>query len=205
MIVGIDTYHDSTQKGRSCAALVSSMNSNFTRYYSHAAYQTAHTELHSNLATSITGTALVASRALRPVMVDARAPVDGGVYRRQQVLPPHVTVPATGQKSLCRTAVTLNLWSDWLSSAMFVGHRYCETLSVGVVCWTVLSVCTASLHSMHYTCLHSMVLAQYKGEGIWRVGWVLCSDVSGCVLCRRRSLLPLFPTGIEVCVSSSCL
>ena len=32
MIVGMDTYHDSSKKGLSCAAVVATMNNEFTKY-----------------------------------------------------------------------------------------------------------------------------------------------------------------------------
>lgn len=49
MIVGIDTYHDSSKKGRSCGGVVASMNSDCTRYYSTVTFQMSHQELQDGL------------------------------------------------------------------------------------------------------------------------------------------------------------
>lgn len=49
MIVGIDTYHDSSKKGRSCAGVVASVNADCTRYYSTVTFQMTHQELQDGL------------------------------------------------------------------------------------------------------------------------------------------------------------
>ncbi|GFY37292.1 piwi-like protein 1 [Trichonephila inaurata madagascariensis] len=41
MIIGYDTYHDSSRKGQSAGAFVSSMNANFTRWYSRVTFHSA--------------------------------------------------------------------------------------------------------------------------------------------------------------------
>ncbi|XP_076817486.1 piwi-like protein 1 isoform X1 [Clavelina lepadiformis] len=45
MIIGIDTYHDSAQKGRSVGGFVASINSNYTRWYSNVTFQHSGGEL----------------------------------------------------------------------------------------------------------------------------------------------------------------
>ena len=49
MIVGIDTYHDSSEKGKSACGFVASMNQNTTRYFSSVSFQTAKVELCNGL------------------------------------------------------------------------------------------------------------------------------------------------------------
>jgi aubergine-like protein len=49
MVVGIDTYHDSSQKGKSACGFVASMNQSTTRYFSDVCFQTAHIELCNGL------------------------------------------------------------------------------------------------------------------------------------------------------------
>jgi aubergine-like protein len=56
MVVGIDTYHDSAQKGRSVAAVVSTMNSSLTRYYSRTCFQMTGEELINGLRVRMRGT-----------------------------------------------------------------------------------------------------------------------------------------------------
>jgi len=45
MVVGIDTYHDSSKKGRSVGGFVASLNKTFTRYYSETIFQSSMQEL----------------------------------------------------------------------------------------------------------------------------------------------------------------
>uniref|UniRef100_H2YJ64 Piwi-like protein 1 n=1 Tax=Ciona savignyi TaxID=51511 RepID=H2YJ64_CIOSA len=45
MIIGIDTYHDSSQKGRSCGGFVASINTTYTRWYSNVTFQHSGVEL----------------------------------------------------------------------------------------------------------------------------------------------------------------
>nr|KAG5694355.1 hypothetical protein BaRGS_002209 [Batillaria attramentaria]KAG5702279.1 hypothetical protein BaRGS_002946 [Batillaria attramentaria] len=49
MIVGIDTYHDSSKKGRSCGGVVASVNQDCTRYFSTVTFQMSHSELQDGL------------------------------------------------------------------------------------------------------------------------------------------------------------
>lgn len=55
MIVGIDTYHDSSARGRSCGGVVATTNKDFTRYYSTVTFQMSHQELQDNLRVSLNG------------------------------------------------------------------------------------------------------------------------------------------------------
>ncbi len=55
MVVGLDTYHDPTQRGQSVAALVCSLNKSFTRYTSHVALQVPTQEMHGHLQTLFFG------------------------------------------------------------------------------------------------------------------------------------------------------
>jgi aubergine-like protein len=55
MICGIDTYHDSSKKGRSVSALVCSMNKNATQYFSKVTYQMSHMELAQGLTINMIG------------------------------------------------------------------------------------------------------------------------------------------------------
>ena len=55
MIVGIDTYHDSSAKGRSCGGVVATTNKDFTRYYSTVTFHMSHQELQDNLKVSLNG------------------------------------------------------------------------------------------------------------------------------------------------------
>ena len=57
MICGIDTYHDSSKKGRSVGAFVASINKSCTRYFSKVSFQMNHQELMDNLKVSFTGEA----------------------------------------------------------------------------------------------------------------------------------------------------
>ncbi|XP_015025392.2 protein argonaute-3 isoform X3 [Drosophila virilis] len=52
MICGIDSYHDPCQKGNSVAALVASLNSSYTHWYSKAVIQTKKEEIVSGLTSS---------------------------------------------------------------------------------------------------------------------------------------------------------
>ena len=54
MVCGVDTYHDSQNKGQSVAALVCSLNKSCTTYYSKIVYQTNMQELASGLNISLT-------------------------------------------------------------------------------------------------------------------------------------------------------
>jgi len=45
MVVGIDVYHDSLNKGTSVAGVISSMNDEMTKYYSRVVFQRSHQEL----------------------------------------------------------------------------------------------------------------------------------------------------------------
>ena len=49
MVVGIDTYHDSSEKGRSACGFVASMNQNATLYFSAVSFQTPNLELANGL------------------------------------------------------------------------------------------------------------------------------------------------------------
>lgn len=55
MVVGYDTYHDSSQKGRSVAGIVISMNDSLTSYYSRIAYHTGREEMSSNFGRIFSG------------------------------------------------------------------------------------------------------------------------------------------------------
>lgn len=55
MVVGYDTYHDSTQKGKSVGAFVSSLNPKLTQWYSRVAYHSNQEEMSSNFALNLTG------------------------------------------------------------------------------------------------------------------------------------------------------
>ena len=55
MIVGIDTYHDSSAKGRSCGGVVATTNKDFTRYYSTVTFHMSHQELQDSLKVSLNG------------------------------------------------------------------------------------------------------------------------------------------------------
>lgn len=55
MVCGIDTYHDSQVKGRSVAAVVCSLNSACTRYFSKVMFQHNRQELQDGLVASFTG------------------------------------------------------------------------------------------------------------------------------------------------------
>lgn len=55
MIVGIDTYHDSSAKGRSCGGIVATTNKDFTRYYSTVTFHMSHQELQDSLKVSLNG------------------------------------------------------------------------------------------------------------------------------------------------------
>lgn len=55
MVVGIDTYHDSAQKGMSACAFVASMNVTLTRYYSRCTFLTRGQELTDGLRVCLQG------------------------------------------------------------------------------------------------------------------------------------------------------
>lgn len=55
MLVGIDTYHDSSQKGRSVGGFCATMNPNYTKWYSNVTFQTTGTELSDGLKRCMTG------------------------------------------------------------------------------------------------------------------------------------------------------
>ena len=74
MIIGIDTYHDSSEKGKSACGFVASMNQNTTRYFSGVSFQTAKVELCNGLEVFMTGkfwmvNILVANRILDVLIV----------------------------------------------------------------------------------------------------------------------------------------
>uniref|UniRef100_A0AAU7VFF0 Piwi-like protein 1A n=1 Tax=Enchytraeus coronatus TaxID=208440 RepID=A0AAU7VFF0_9ANNE len=53
MVVGIDTYHDSSQRGRSVAGVAASLNKSLTRYYTSWSFQNTHEELVNGLTASL--------------------------------------------------------------------------------------------------------------------------------------------------------
>lgn len=53
MIIGYDTYHDSSTKGQSAGAFVASMNRTFTRWYSRVTFHKTHQELGNTLAKNL--------------------------------------------------------------------------------------------------------------------------------------------------------
>ena len=55
MVVGVDCYHDSSQKGRSVCGFVASLNKSFTRYYSKTSFQTTSSELINGLKAHMNG------------------------------------------------------------------------------------------------------------------------------------------------------
>ncbi|XP_041347966.1 piwi-like protein 1 isoform X1 [Gigantopelta aegis] len=55
MVIGIDTYHDSSSKGRSVGGVVCSVNRLMTRYYSKVTFQHNHQELIDGLEPAIIG------------------------------------------------------------------------------------------------------------------------------------------------------
>lgn len=54
MVIGIDTYHDSLQKGRSVGGFVASTNATLTKYYSRVTFQHTGMELIDGLKTAMT-------------------------------------------------------------------------------------------------------------------------------------------------------
>ena len=58
MVVGIDCYHDSAQKGRSVGGIVASLNPLLTRYYSRCTFQHNMQELCDGLKVSMNGWSL---------------------------------------------------------------------------------------------------------------------------------------------------
>lgn len=54
MVVGIDTYHDSSKRGKSVLGFIASTNSSLTRYYSQCAFQHTGQELADNLRVCMT-------------------------------------------------------------------------------------------------------------------------------------------------------
>ena len=61
MVVGIDSYHDSSKKGRSVGGVIASMNQALTRYYSRCTFQTSMQELLDGLKVCIKGLACMLS------------------------------------------------------------------------------------------------------------------------------------------------
>ncbi|KAK6191826.1 hypothetical protein SNE40_003418 [Patella caerulea] len=55
MVIGIDTYHDSSSKGKSVGGVIASLNNNLTRFYSTVTHQTEHQELIDGLVCSMNG------------------------------------------------------------------------------------------------------------------------------------------------------
>ncbi|XP_071945006.1 piwi-like protein 1 [Antedon mediterranea] len=53
MVIGIDNYHDSAQRGRSVCGFVASMNRTLTRYYSRCSFQTPGQEIVDGLRVSL--------------------------------------------------------------------------------------------------------------------------------------------------------
>lgn len=54
MVIGIDTYHDSSKRGRSVMGFIASTNASLTRYYSQCAFQHSGQELADNLKVCMT-------------------------------------------------------------------------------------------------------------------------------------------------------
>ncbi len=55
MILGYDLYHDSTQRGKTVGAAVSSLDTEFTKWYSQCELHANPTELGENLGKFVTG------------------------------------------------------------------------------------------------------------------------------------------------------
>jgi len=55
MVIGFDTYHDSTKTGLSVGALVGSLNDTLRRYYSRVSLHGQHEEVATNLYTHVVG------------------------------------------------------------------------------------------------------------------------------------------------------
>ncbi|XP_039273647.1 piwi-like protein 1 [Styela clava] len=55
MIIGIDTYHDSAQKGQSVGGFIASINPSFTRWYSNTTFQQTGTEMIDGLKRCFSG------------------------------------------------------------------------------------------------------------------------------------------------------
>jgi len=53
MVIGYDTYHDSTQRNKSVGGFVCSLNDELTRWYSRVAYHTNNDEMSSHFAANI--------------------------------------------------------------------------------------------------------------------------------------------------------
>ena len=53
MIVGYDAYHDSLRKGSSYGAIISSLNSNWTKYHGQVSQHSSKEELSNNFRTAI--------------------------------------------------------------------------------------------------------------------------------------------------------
>ena len=49
MVIGIDTYHDSSRRGRSVAGFVASLNATYSRYFTNWSFQEPSEELQSSL------------------------------------------------------------------------------------------------------------------------------------------------------------
>ncbi len=55
MVVGYDTYHDSSTRGRSVGGFVCSMNGTLTSWYSRVAFHSNQEEMSKNFAINLTG------------------------------------------------------------------------------------------------------------------------------------------------------
>ena len=55
LVVGVDSYHDSKQKGRSVGAFIASLNQSLTRYYSRCCFQHQRQELLDGMRICATG------------------------------------------------------------------------------------------------------------------------------------------------------
>lgn len=72
MVVGYDSYHDSSQKGRSVGGICCSMNASLTKYYSRVTFQTSHQEMVDGFQSNLTGNLLVYMKlalSLRPFIL----------------------------------------------------------------------------------------------------------------------------------------
>lgn len=59
MVVGIDSYHDSSKKGRSVGGVVASTNQALTRYYSRCTFQHSMQELMDGLKVCMKGLLII--------------------------------------------------------------------------------------------------------------------------------------------------
>ena len=55
MVVGIDTYHDSSTRGRSVGGFIASTNASLTKYYTQCLFQDSGQELADKLKECMTG------------------------------------------------------------------------------------------------------------------------------------------------------